>query len=253
MKVQDQTPIDQWEQRLRVTLREDGLWRRLVILHETDSTQDAARRLEARIGDVVIAGRQTRGRGRLGRSWADTDEDGVAMTMVMPRDRPERLAIASAVAVCDAIAAFANDASVGIKWPNDIMVKGRKVAGILIEQVEDCAYVGVGVNVGQRAFDPSLADSAISLHQLGDYRDRVAVLGMVLHCVQWVMRATDADIVARFEKRDVLTGTICGFRTGEREVRGQVLRVDPMKGLAVLTETAGEVWLPAATTSVIKE
>jgi biotin-(acetyl-CoA carboxylase) ligase len=94
---------------------------------------------------------------------------------------------------------------------------------------------------------------AISLAELGFDVDRLLVIEMLMQCLRFMLRDDDARLIDRFRERDALTGTTCCFRIGEREVRGTVVRVDPMRGLAVLTENQGEVWLPAATTTLIKD
>ncbi|MDA0214648.1 MAG: biotin--[acetyl-CoA-carboxylase] ligase, partial [Planctomycetota bacterium] len=71
-------PIDQWPDALEASIAHCASWRSVTVLRETASTQDHARNLE--VGSVVVAGRQTAGRGRLGRSWIDTAEDGLALS-----------------------------------------------------------------------------------------------------------------------------------------------------------------------------
>lgn len=233
---------------------------RIIVVKEVDSTQDEARRRNASPGDIIIAWRQTNGRGRLGRTWADTGEDGVAMTMVLPRDRPERLAIASAVGVAAAIDAIlkthANGthpgARVGIKWPNDVVINGRKIAGILIEQLDDRALIGIGINVNHQSWPPELSDRAISLAQLGVAIDRLAVMDMILQTMICTLRDYDDQLVRAFMERDVLVGETMQFLHNGSTIEGTVLRIDPMLGLAVRT-SAGEIWLPAATTSIVPD
>ncbi|HRQ74913.1 MAG TPA: hypothetical protein PK098_03240, partial [Phycisphaerales bacterium] len=126
-----------WPDHLQSVLDEiNGPLRRIIVLRETDSTQDAAKRFGAQPGDVVTAGRQTAGRGRLGRAWADTVDAGVAVTMVVDcrsLRATEQLATIGAIAAACAVEAVMG-ARVGIKWPNDVVVDGRKLAGVLIEQ-----------------------------------------------------------------------------------------------------------------------
>ncbi len=255
MNIRSPLPVDQWRGALRQVLRDTtGPLRDVIVLSEVDSTQDAARRMNAAIGDVVVAARQTHGRGRLGRSWHDSEGQGVAMTLIMPHDRPERVSIASAVAVHEAIVACAIDpVPFRIKWPNDVLANGRKIAGIIVEQTADRALIGVGVNVEQKSFAEPLQRSATSLWMEGVEQSRFTAMAILLRCFQQVWQRPDAQLVRHFAHADALTGTTCGFRIGEREVRGKVLRVDPMKGLAVLTEAEGEVWLAAATTTVIRD
>lgn len=241
--------IDRWPHRLeRVAEASGGRLRRVFVLRETTSTQDAARRAGAAIGDVYVAARQTAGRGRFGRTWADTADAGVAFTFAAPRDTSQRLAIASALGVARAIERLRADdpGDVGIKWPNDVVVEGRKIAGVLVEQIETCALVGVGVNVAQSAWAPDLADRAVSLCQLGVDVPRIEVLETLLAEVPAALAMPDAALARAFAVRDVLTGTDGRFRRGDHVVEGRVVRIDPLGAITVATADA-EVVLDAAT------
>ncbi len=241
--------VDRWPERLAAVAESGGgRVRNVVVLAETDSTQDAARRAGAIAGDVCVAARQTAGRGRHGRVWADTGDEGVAVTFVVARATPQRLAIASAVGVARAIESHANGIAggVGIKWPNDVVVDGRKVAGILVEQTAHCALVGIGVNVTQTAWPSPLAGRAVSLRQVGVEVPRIAVLEALLTEVPRALALADAALLDAFAARDVLTGAHGRFRCGERLVEGRVVRVDPVAGITVATDTT-EVFLDAAT------
>lgn len=263
-------PIEQWPGRIELRLREiAGPLQRITVLRETDSTQDAARRLGARPGDVIAAWRQVAGRGRLGRTWADTAEHGVALTCVVQRQPPERLAIAAAVGTAMAAESILNR-PVGIKWPNDIVLappamaaaappdataRRGKLAGILIEQSDQVALIGIGMNVSQRAWPAELALRAVSLAQAGGGAD-VDRLDVVLALVEHLTRAlacSDDQLAKHFRQRDVLVGCQAAFRLGERTIQGTVMRIDPMRGLLVDSSGQGEMWLPAAMTSVIAD
>jgi BirA family biotin operon repressor/biotin-[acetyl-CoA-carboxylase] ligase len=121
-------------------------------LREIDSTSDRARELAlagAPHGALVTAAAQTAGRGRQGRVW--TTQPGAALTMsVVLRDPPPLLPLIAAVAVAESCGADAR-----IKWPNDILLGGRKVAGILAEgrPHEGWAVLGIGVNVAVEVDD----------------------------------------------------------------------------------------------------
>jgi BirA family biotin operon repressor/biotin-[acetyl-CoA-carboxylase] ligase len=121
---------------------------------------------------VVIAGAQTAGRGRLGRSWDSPKGLGLYLSILLrPAEPPEhigRYAIAAAVATCTACRVFAGP-EVVLKWPNDLLAGGRKLAGILAELRQGTPrpelVVGIGVNVNHAAadFPESLAAQATSL------------------------------------------------------------------------------------------
>lgn len=243
--------IEQWPARLEQAIPGAGV----IVLAETDSTQDAARRLGLGAHQVIVAGRQTAGRGRLGRPWADTGLEGIAVTFVVDGPAPgpgpgrERLAVASAVG-----AALAAESVLGrpvaIKWPNDIVVEGRKLAGILIEQADRLAYIGIGMNVAQTTWPAALADRAVSLAQLGAEVDRIEVLEALLPAVDAALRLTDNELLREFAARDALLGTTATFRSDGRTVRGIVSRIDPLRGLVVNTGSQ-EVSLAAATTTLL--
>jgi BirA family biotin operon repressor/biotin-[acetyl-CoA-carboxylase] ligase len=233
-----------------------GQIRSAVVLAETSSTQDAQETRAARAGTLVTAWRQTAGRGRFGRNWADTQTAGVAASFVVEAQAGERLALIGAVAAADACDAALGSsresgqrASVGIKWPNDTVVDGKKLAGVLIERRGDVAVIGIGINVSQDRFEGELAHRATSLAILGARVDRIDVLTALLRALDVALTATDDDLVARFHARDALRGTRALFATPEGPLEGEVVSIDPMHGLMVRTD-AGERFLPAASTSV---
>jgi BirA family transcriptional regulator, biotin operon repressor / biotin---[acetyl-CoA-carboxylase] ligase len=145
----------------------------------TTSTNDDVRKLAAQgapEGTVVVADRQTEGRGRLGRAWHSPEGAGLYLSVLLrptePAEQLGRYAIAAAVAVCEACRALAG-ARVGIKWPNDVLGDGRKLAGILCELRGGGAggaelVVGVGVNVNalEADFPEALRSGATSLRLL---------------------------------------------------------------------------------------
>ena len=129
----------------------------------TDSTNERARELAAAgapHGTLVTADEQTAGRGRQGRAWSAAPRDAVLMSMVLREIRPE-LPLAAAVAVCEALPGL--DAR--IKWPNDVWVEGRKLAGILVEgrPQEGWAVLGIGLNVSTEEFPGELREIATSV------------------------------------------------------------------------------------------
>ena len=140
---------------LLLNTREIG--RELHCATEIPSTNDAARELAdegAVHGEVVIAESQTAGRGRRGRSWASPPGMNLYLSVVLrpelPPQRAPELTLVASIAVCEACRKAGVDA--GIKWPNDVLAGGRKVAGILTElsaepDVVHWVIVGVGVNL----------------------------------------------------------------------------------------------------------
>ncbi len=243
-------PLEQWTDRIEKVVASDGdILRRAIVIRETASTQDTARQPGAQLGDVVVAWRQTAGRGRLGRVWADTQEDGVAISVVVPFSAPQRLVLALAVGVAKAAQRLL-DRPVGIKWPNDIVVDHRKLAGILVEQSSKQAVAGIGMNVGQTTWPQELADRAVSLAQLGVPVDRLDAIVAILASLCTALRLPDDALAEAFAERDTLSGTEVTLQNGGETVHGTVLRIDPLDGILVKT-SSGEVRLPAATTTIL--
>jgi BirA family biotin operon repressor/biotin-[acetyl-CoA-carboxylase] ligase len=139
-----------------------------------DSTNTAAKRFAqegAPEGTIVVAEEQSAGRGRLGRSWESAKGVNLTFSVILrPRVAPSELGLLpllAGVAVCETIRETCRlDAA--CKWPNDVLVGGKKVCGILSEsllQGDDvgAVIVGIGLNVNQAAFAPELAATATSL------------------------------------------------------------------------------------------
>ena len=151
----------------------NSLARRIIVLEETPSTNLAAKALaaeDAPSGTLVLANRQTAGRGRRGRAWQSEAGAAVCMSLLLrpefPAECAPRITIAAALGVCRALRTFGADAA--IKWPNDVYAGGKKLSGILSElgtQGGGRPYIvcGIGINVGQRAFPGELAETATSL------------------------------------------------------------------------------------------
>ena len=141
---------------------------------ETESTNLDAR--EGRHGDVFTADYQTAGRGRLDHKWLSPAGRNLMMSVVLSVEglAPEQVAtlpLVAGLAVVKALRRFyaghedlrRETGDVKLKWPNDVLVGGKKIAGILCERHGDNVIVGIGVNVGQTEFDKEIADRATSL------------------------------------------------------------------------------------------
>ncbi len=146
----------------------------LIVLDEVDSTnRDALERAAdgAPHGTVVVARRQTAGRGRQGRSWLSGDGALTLSVIVRGHGVDGLLPLRAGLAVARTAGSAAR-----VKWPNDVLVDGRKVAGILVESAGDgAAVVGIGVNVapGEAELAPELAGRAGTLGRSVDELDAV--------------------------------------------------------------------------------
>ena len=157
------------------------------------STNDTAAELAASgapDGAVVMAGRQTAGRGRRGRAWHSPDRVGLYLSVILRGPQVPTVTLLAGVAVAEAIRETTGVA-VDLKWPNDLVAaprsanSWRKLAGILTEtlppEAGEGAIVGIGVNVGVTAFPSDLAETAAALDEcVGDPVDQPALCAMLL-------------------------------------------------------------------------
>ena len=203
---------------------------------EIDSTNRRARELAsagAPHGTLVTAGAQTAGRGRQGRRWEAPAGSALLCSLVL-REFDALLSLRTGLAVADVAGEAAR-----VKWPNDVQVEGRKVAGVLVEgrPHEGWAVVGIGVNVSAA---PDLPEAVA----LG--RDDVeAVLGELLAALEARLAEPAASSLDALRARDALLGVKVSWDGGEGVGAG----IDPDGGLRVTTDagervlSAGEVHL----------
>ena len=220
------------------------LGRTIVYFPETDSTNVQAARLAragAPEGTLVVAERQTRGRGRLGRSWVSPAHVNLYASFVLrpnlaPADAPQ-IGLAAAVAVARALAPLA-PGKVTIKWPNDCLLDGHKVAGILTEmdaEVDRVRWVvlGIGVNLNAtaRAFPPELRATATSVRlATGREVDRVAFTAALCGALEAVydrlLHEGFGGLVAEWDAYSCLTGRVVTVECAGQRTEGRVRGVD---------------------------
>jgi BirA family biotin operon repressor/biotin-[acetyl-CoA-carboxylase] ligase len=210
----------------------------------TDSTNERAKELAeagAPHGTLVTADELEAGRGRQGRVWTAPSGSAVLMSLVL-REFTELLPIGAAVAVAEAVSENA-----GIKWPNDVWIDRRKVAGILVEgrPQEGWAVLGIGVNVTTESFPPELAEIATSLRLAGHGTTPNALLPDLLTALDRWLHAPPEAVLAAWRDRDALKGERVRWADGEGVADGidesGALRVQTGDGRVTLD--AGEVHL----------
>jgi BirA family biotin operon repressor/biotin-[acetyl-CoA-carboxylase] ligase len=143
-------------ERLRAAFPE----RQILYFDSLDSTMRVA--AASQPGTIVLADRQLAGLGRHGHTWHSEPGHGIYCSLVLPSTPV--LTLALGIATVEAIAQ-ATGIQCDLRWPNDLMLDGRKVAGILVQLINGNAIAGIGINVNHTAFPPALAKEAISLRQ----------------------------------------------------------------------------------------
>jgi BirA family transcriptional regulator, biotin operon repressor / biotin---[acetyl-CoA-carboxylase] ligase len=217
-----------------------------VHLRRVGSTNERARELAsagAPHGTLVTAAEQTAGRGRQGRTWTAPPGRALLCSIVV-RDPPRLLPLLAGVAVAEVVGAAAR-----LKWPNDVLVDGRKVAGILVEGrvQEGWAVVGIGLNVALKAedFPVELRETAATL---GLEPDEIEpVLARLLESLgRWLAAPAEAVLVA-VRERDALLDQPVRWSAGE----GRGAGIDGDGRLIVITD-AGRVELDAGEVHLLR-
>lgn len=253
-----------WADALGVLLaRIGGGWLdRVIVLRETGSTQDAARRLAGdRPGLVVLADRQTRGRGRLGRSWTASAGASVTATFVLDGTRLDDATLSLVAGLAALEAVDLGTGRFGLRWPNDVVERassGRKAAGVLVERSGALAYVGVGLNVLQHEADwpEGLRGRAVSMREAHPDRPvptRLDVVTTLTTAMLRLIAMPGAILSEAWQAHDVLVGKTRTFVHDNRAYQGRVERVEPGAGIRVWLGDGALAVLPAATTSLVHE
>lgn len=246
------------------------LGQRILVHDAIDSTNALllARAAEAGDGAVAWAEFQTAGRGRLGRRWLAPRGSSVMFSVLLhePADSP-LLAVATlagAVAACEAIEA-ACDCTPAVRWPNDIVLRGRKAGGVLAESCPLPAgralVIGIGLNCLQQRghFPPELADAATSLElESTQPVDRAAVAaGCLARLDDWVVRvgagpAGRADLHRAWRARCGDVGLRVSLEHDGRTYRGTALDITDNGDLLVQLDEGGRRHFAPATTTRIR-
>ena len=247
-----------------VAERGSTLGQPMHLLGMTTSTSDEAKRAAkdgAPHGSTWVAEQQTAGRGRQGRAWVSPRGENLLFSVLVrvacPPSRLPPIALIVGLAVRDAVARAAPDADVRIKWPNDVLVGKKKVAGILVEAITmgtrvEAVVIGVGINVHTRAFPEELEDRATSVSLLArDPPDRASILADVLAGLDrdlHVVVSRGLGLVRqRLEATDALRGQRVRSDTGDEGIAEGIDdegRLAVRRGDGVLARwSAGEVHL----------
>ncbi len=234
-------------------------WQEIIILDEVESTNGYALQLLAegtlRDGAVIIADRQTAGRGRFKRPWFS--DGGLALTVaVMSGEPPHRVGpvtLNAGLAVAKGLKA-ATGHDFYLKYPNDVMSEkehGKKVAGILVEakpaQGGTALIIGIGVNVEQELFPDEINSIAASLHQLGLEARREVVAAEILNALEDDIERPFCDLREEWLNMDCTIGKAVRIKNLKVDVEGIAAGLDGDGALLVETArgteriTAGDV------------
>ena len=228
--------------------------RDIQVFEQTTSTNDVVEKLArdgVREGVVVFAESQTKGRGRLGRKWISPARKGLWFSILLrPNLRPQettQLTVASATALRRAIVSETN-LQPEIKWPNDILIGGKKVAGILTEMSAELDRIrhvipGIGIDVNQDAseFPPDLRKTATSLKiESGQSLSRAALAAAILHELDEdysrICAGKFSAIADEWVEHCGTIGKDVTVQIGDRKIRGRAEALDDDGALILRSE-----------------
>lgn len=238
------------ESSLKSLLHNKIIGKNLIVLDSVDSTNDYLKKLGnegCENGTVVVAREQTKGKGRLGRTWQSKKDDGIAFSVLLrPNVAPSEVSAITplaGLAVCKAIREYTKLDCV-IKWPNDIIVGRKKLVGILTEmsaEFDAVEYVitGIGINVDHTSFPEEIAFKATSLLlETGRHVDKNEFLACVLEHIEneFVKNNLELTSTALSEYTDLCAtlGRSVTFQRGTRRISGMAVGVSEHGELKVM-------------------
>lgn len=239
-----------WDGGLLADLAPD-LASRTFFFDECASTNDEARDLAAKgvpHGSLVLAEKQTKGRGRRGQAWVCPVGEGIACSLILrPVMAPalwSRHSLAAGLGVAEAL-----EISSEVKWPNDIWVAGQKICGILVEATREAVIIGIGLNVNVRSFPSDLAFPATSLLlETGRMWSREEVLIALIERVMTRSRQIDQEfpsVIESWNTRCALRHKTVRCIVSGRAKQGVVEGVSPAGELLLRTPEGLEAILQA--------
>lgn len=230
-----------------------AIGRPLIRLGETTSTMDVARALAnqgATPGTTVLAGHQTQGRGRAGRTWIAPPWSAITLSFITASRRPMEslglLSLAWGLAVAETVDAFTGGRS-QVKWPNDVLVDGRKIAGILVTNgavpgtTEYRQVTGIGLNRANLPGDLPPAGTSLAIETGGAPAegDVLSELLVRLNLVWSQFESGTHDVIVdRIQRRLAYRGEQVHVRDGDRGHAGVVRGIDP-RGALLMEDAAG--------------
>jgi BirA family biotin operon repressor/biotin-[acetyl-CoA-carboxylase] ligase len=200
---------------------------KIVVLESVGSTNDAIRNFKEYNGFVLVANRQTHGRGRSGRVWYSDSSDNLYFSFIIREidiDKIPLVGLFVSFSLYDILKTFGN---FKIKWPNDIVIGNRKVAGILIETkiIQNkllYAIVGVGVNVNSQSFPFELRELATSIYE--NYNKKVSIEELLakffntfeFYLLTYFKSNTKINIIDKWYEASAYINSIIGVRVNNK-------------------------------------
>jgi BirA family transcriptional regulator, biotin operon repressor / biotin---[acetyl-CoA-carboxylase] ligase len=258
--------------RISANLKTARAGRKVVVYDRTASTNDVAAeyaRNPDNDGVAVFAEEQTAGRGRMGAAWHSQHGESLLFSIALIGSAPagEILSLSTAVAVAEALGQIGGHRA-QIKWPNDVLLNGKKIAGILAEsrvpsrgdasESFGVLVIGIGINCHQsrESFPPELQEIATSIDlESGSRCDRTTLAKRVLTSLDTWWAAAQSDpkrVLDAWGRLSTQLGHRVAVRFNGHRFAGNCIGVDPTKGLILQLDRGGVRMFDAAHTTIAK-
>ena len=246
--------------KIKANLKTTRIGREILVYDCTSSTNDVAgeyAKNKENDGLVIFAEEQTAGRGRAGAKWIASRGDSIICSIVLSNCKcsAELLTLTCAVATAEAIGYNAK-----IKWPNDIILNGKKAAGILLESRTDNDHIsyiiGIGINCHQKSFSAELRKIATSIDiETKTISDRISLAKRLLTSIDHWLKATektDKKVTDRWRKLSIQLGHRVTVIFDGKKFTGNCIGIDPQKGLILQLDIGGVRMFAASHTTIAK-
>jgi BirA family transcriptional regulator, biotin operon repressor / biotin---[acetyl-CoA-carboxylase] ligase len=258
------TPLD--PDKIKANLKTRRIGQKVVVYNSTASTNDAAAKYaksKNNDGLVVLAEEQTGGRGRRGNKWITGKGDSVICSILLTESGidAELLSLTIAAATAEAIGKCVK-AEAKIKWPNDIILNNKKVAGILVESKKagkNIAFIiGIGINCHQSKndFPAELQKTATSIDiETAGRIDRTSLIKRLLTSIEdslGIAERNKEEIIQHWRRLSTQLGRRVSLVYNRRKFTGNCIGIDPENGLILQLDTGGIRMFHAAQTTVAK-
>lgn len=212
-------------------------------LTEIESTNDYVKQIltHAPEGTVVVADTQTAGKGRKGRFWY-SPEGGLWMSVLLHHHQNCLISLIAGISICEAFEP--HDIASRIKWPNDIFLNGKKIAGTLCEIIDDKIILGIGINLNVRRFPEELTDKASSVFmETKKHFDTQSFYHHLCRALDDNYRLLKEnqidDLLSKWRQYSLMLGREVSIMVHDRMVVGKVLDVDHQGALIVMRADYG--------------
>jgi BirA family biotin operon repressor/biotin-[acetyl-CoA-carboxylase] ligase len=242
-------------------LKTKRIGKKILVFDTVLSTNDTAAQYANEPGNdgfVIIAEHQTAGKGRAGNKWYSEKGQSLLCSVVLINEKlnSELLCLAIAVATAEAIGEAAR-----IKWPNDVILNDKKVAGILLESKQTGHgrdyVIGIGINCHQKEFSDELYSIATSIDlETGKTCDRILLTRRLLCSIeQWIHSAhtKSETVIEEWKRRSLLLGQRTKVIHDGKEFSGNCVGIDPNAGLILQLDSGTLGFFPANQTTVGKQ